>query len=260
MNKERLPLSVIIPAKNEEDRIWRTLDSVAFADDILVVDSFSTDNTVQIARDKGARVIQQEYRYSASQKNRSIPLAFHEWILLLDADEWIDSDLQNEIQEMLREGSMDSMDSMAYRIPRINYYMDKRIKYSGWQNDRVIRLFHRDKCRYEDKRVHAKIETSGRIGRLSSPIHHNTYRNFNDVLKKVHQYSTWKAIDKVEKGKKASAASLLYLPLHAFIKTYFLRGGILDGRVGYILSVIAAGSAFLRQVKIWRIRQGEKMN
>ncbi len=257
MNEERVPLSVIIPAKNEEDRIGRALDAVAFADDILVVDSFSTDQTVQLARDKGARVIQQEYRYSASQKNRSIPLAHHEWILLLDADEWINSDLQNEIQQLLSGGNMDMA---AYRIPRINYYMDKRVKYSGWQNDQVIRLFHRDNCRYEDKRVHAKIKTSGRIGRLSSPIHHNTYRNFDDVLKKVNRYSTWKALDKVDKGKKASLASMFYKPAHAFFKSYFLKAGILDGRVGYIISVISAGSVFLRQVKIWRIWQGEKMN
>ncbi len=253
---DRLPLSVIIPAKNEADRIGKCIQSVQFADEILVVDSFSTDGTVNLAKELGARVIQQEYRYSASQKNRSIPQAKHEWILLLDADEWIEPNLQEEIQRLLQEGP----DHKGYAIPRINYYMGQRVRYSGWQNDEVLRFFHRDSCSYEDKRVHAKLIVNGTKGRLKQPIHHNTYRSFKDVLGKVNQYSTWKAMDKVDKGKSASLASMIYKPLHSFFKAYFLRAGILDGRVGYIISVIAAGSTFLRQVKIWRIRNGEKMS
>jgi glycosyltransferase involved in cell wall biosynthesis len=253
---DRLPLSVIIPAKNEADRIERCLKSVQFADEILVVDSFSTDDTVNLARRYGARVIQQEYRYSASQKNRSIPQAEHEWILLLDADEWIIPELQDEIQTLLKEGPA----CKGYAIPRINYYMGKRVRYSGWQNDEVLRFFHRDSSSYEDKRVHAKLIVNGKTGRLSHPIHHNTYRSFQDVLRKVNRYSSWKAMDKVDKGEKASLASMFYKPAHAFFKSYLIKAGILDGKVGYIISVISAGSVFLRQVKIWRIRQGEKMN
>lgn len=256
MSTDRLPISVIIPAKNEADRIHRCLDSVQFADEILVVDSFSTDETVKIARQKGARVIQQEYEYSASQKNRSIPQARHEWVLILDADEWIEDELQEEILELLKTGP----DKKGYAIPRINYYMNQKVKYSGWQNDEVLRFFHRDSCLYEDKRVHAKLLVPGPSGKLKHPIHHNTYRSFQDVLRKVNRYSTWKAMDKVDKGKKASLASMFYKPAHAFFKSYFLKAGILDGKVGYIISMISAGSVFLRQVKIWRIRQGEKMD
>ncbi len=255
MSTDRLPLSVIIPAQNEADRIGRGLDSVQFADEILVIDSFSTDNTVEIAQSKGARVIQQEFHYAASQKNRSIPQAAHEWVLILDADEWISEPLKEEIIDLLQKGP----DKKGYAIPRINYYMDQKVKYSGWQNDQVIRFFHRDSGKYNDKRVHEKLIVSGPVGKLKNHIHHNTYRSFQDVLRKVNQYSTWKAMDKVDKGKKASLASMFYKPLHAFFKTYFLRAGILDGRVGYVISVISAGSVFLRQVKIWRIRKGEKM-
>jgi len=255
MSSKRIPLSVIIPAQNEADRIGRGLDSVQFADEILVIDSFSTDDTVEIAKSKGARVIQQEYRYSASQKNRSIPKAKHEWVLILDADEWICPELKNEIEDLL----LKEPEHKGYAIPRINYYMDQKVRYSGWQNDQVLRLFHRDSCKYEDKRVHAKLLVPGSTGKLTYPIHHNTYRSFKDILQKVNRYSTWKALDKVDKGKKASLASMFYKPLHAFFKTYFLRAGILDGRVGYVISVISAGSVFLRQVKIWRIRKGEKM-
>jgi len=256
MSFNRLPLSVIIIAKNEADRIGKALDSVQFAEDKLVVDSFSTDNTVEIAKSKGARVIQQEFRYAASQKNRSIPKAKHEWVFILDADEWIRSDLKEELTELLKKGP----DKKGYAIPRINYYMDQRVKYSGWQNDQVIRFFHRDSGKYNDKRVHEKLIVSGPVGKLKHHIHHNTYRSFQDVLRKVNQYSTWKAMDKVDKGVKASLASMFYKPVFTFFKSYFLRAGIRDGKVGFIISVISAGSVFLRQVKIWRIREGEKMS
>lgn len=256
MESERVRITAIIPTYNEETLLPRALASVQFADEILVIDSFSTDATVEIAKLAGARVVQHKYEYSAAQKNRAIPMATNEWIFLLDADEWIETDLQTEIERLLRKEPR----FKGYAIPRINYYMNQRIRYSGWQNDEVLRFFHRDSCRYEDKRVHAKLKVPGGKGKLKHPIHHNTYRSFQDMLRKVNQYSTWKALDKVDKGKKASWASMIYLPIHAFIKTYVLRAGILDGRVGYILSVIAAGSAFLRQVKIWRIRQGEQMD
>lgn len=251
---EKYPITLLIPTFNEADNLKRLLPSMSWIDDILVVDSFSQDETIDIARSFGARVIQRDYQYSASQKNWAIPQAANEWILLLDADEWIEGDLQNEICQILKQN--DTLN--AYDIPRVNYYMGKRIKYSGWQNDSVIRLFKRDNCLYEDKRVHAEIISSGPIGRLKHPIHHNTYKNFKHALYKEDRYSTWKAQDKVDRGKKSGFVDMIFRPGFEFFKLYIIRGGILDGKVGFIICSMAAWSIFTRQVKIWRIHEGEK--
>ena len=149
-------LTVIVPVGNEAHNIREVLDSVSFADEIMVVDSHSTDDTVAIAKEYTDFIIQREYQYSASQKNWAIPQASHDWILLVDADERVTPELRDEIQSILKENP--DPDVVAYWIYRMNHFMGKRIRYSGWQNDKVIRFFRKDKCRYEDKMVHAEIE------------------------------------------------------------------------------------------------------
>lgn len=248
------PITLLIPTYNEADNLKRLLPDMTHFQEILVVDSYSDDDTVEIARSFGARVIQRAYQYSASQKNWAIPQASFEWIFLLDADEWVEDDLIHEIGQVLAH----SQPNNAYDIPRVNYYMGKRIRYSGWQNDSVIRLFKRDSCRYEDKRVHAEILTEGKIGRLKNPIHHNTYKNFQHALYKEDRYSSWKAHDKVDRGHKSGLLQMIFRPGFEFFKLYFLRLGILDGKPGFIICMMAAWSLFMRQVKIWRIHEGEQ--
>ena len=147
-------LTVIIPCYNAEKSIAKCLQSVSWADELLLVDSYSTDGTLKIAGSFADRIVQHEYENSAKQKNRAIPQAKHEWVFIVDSDDWISTGLADEIQELLRRGP----DKEGYWIYRRNYLLGKRVRYSGWGHDKVLRLFRRDLGRYSDKRVHAEVE------------------------------------------------------------------------------------------------------
>jgi glycosyltransferase involved in cell wall biosynthesis len=249
------PLTAIIPTFNEEVHIEAVIDSVSFADEVLVVDSFSTDRTVELARNKGARIIQRAYNNSASQKNWAIPQAKHEWILLVDADERITPKLQEEIHVILSG----QPEHVAYWIYRTTEFMGRKVRYSGWQGDKVIRLFLRDKCRYEEKHVHAEIEADGSVGFLKNRMYHLTYKGLNHWLSKADWYSTWGAYDRLDRVNKVGSFQLLVKPAFTFFNKYFLRLGFLDGKVGFILAAQYSWYVFLRAVKIWRLQQGEKL-
>ena len=163
-----LKLTAIIPTGNEEHNIVEAIQSVSFADEVMVVDSFSTDKTVELAKPLATKIIQREYQNSASQKNWAIPQAKHDWILLLDADERITAALEQEIKNILSNQPTES----GFWIYRQNHFMGKKVRFSGWQDDKVIRLFKRDECRYEDKHVHAEITTQGKIGFLKNKMQH----------------------------------------------------------------------------------------
>lgn len=138
--------------------------------------------------------------------------------------------------------------------------MGHKVNYSGWQNDRVVRLFKRDTCRYEDKKVHAEVISEGSIGQLSALIMHNTYKGINHFIEKINWYSTWKAYDVIEKGRTTNFFfNVVIKPFFRFVKYYFLRFGFLDGKVGLIISVLSGYEVWMRGVKVWRIKQGEKI-
>lgn len=248
-------LSAIIPTGNEEHNIEQVLQSVSFADEIMVVDSYSTDRTVELARPHADKIIQREYENSASQKNWAIPQASHEWILLVDADERVTPELQEEIKKILQKPDKD-----AYWIYRKNFLMGRALHYSGWQGDKVIRLFRKSKCRYEDKQVHAEVIVNGSTGFIQKKLHHHTYSGLDSYLAKAYRYSTWGAYDRVPKTKRITLYHLLLKPMFTFFKMYFLRLGILDGKVGFILAAHSAHYIFERSLKIWRIKEGEKLN
>lgn len=245
-------LTAIIPTFNEEKDVQKALESVRFADEILVVDSFSTDATLNIAKDFGARIIQREYGYSADQKNWAIPQASHEWILLLDADEWLEESAIEEIKTLLKAKPLHD----AYWLPRENHFMGRKMRYGLWKNDKVIRLFRRDLCMYEDKRVHAEIQCNGSLGYLSSPIQHNTYKGFSEMIRKTDRYTTWAAADRVNK-KKVGSFDVVIKPWFAFFRDYFLKLGFLDGLPGFISAAHTSWSKFIRAVKIYRMQSGE---
>lgn len=250
-------ITAIIPVYNEQDNIAEAIASVSFANEILVVDAFSSDNTVAIAKQfEKVKVIQREYGYSASQKNWAIPQATHEWIFLLDADERVPEALKNEILQTIQQPE----NHVAYWIPRSNIFMGKALKYV-WKNDSVIRLFKRDACRYEDKNVHAEIIADGTIGKLKNALIHDTYqyKGLENHLQKNYRYSTWAAHDKFNKTGNINIFHLAVKPTAAFLKRYVVQLGFLDGKQGFIISVFGAWSVFLRYVKIWRMQQGEKI-
>jgi glycosyltransferase involved in cell wall biosynthesis len=248
-------LVAIIPCFNEEDVIADALASVAFCDEVFVVDSFSTDSTMDIVKASGARYVQREYAGPAEQKNWAIDQVEADWILFLDADESVPNELQEEIK-----GIMESTTSKdAYWIGRQNHFMGRRVRFSGWQGDKVIRLFKKGKCRYKPVRVHEEMECTGELGMLKAKLIHHTYKDMPHYLEKFDRYTTWSAYDRSERTSKVTLFHLWVKPTFRFFRHYFLKGGILDGRVGFIISYMSAYSVFLRYLKLDRLQKGEKL-
>ena len=247
-------ISAIIPTYNEAHNIAAAIASVSFADEILVVDSFSSDETVAIAQQKGARIIQRAYQNSASQKNWAIPQAQYEWIVLLDADERIEPPLRDEILAIVQNTAKKEV---AYWIKRRNFFMGKEVRYSGWQGDKVIRLFKRDKCRYEEKSVHAEVLADGPVGVLKQKLIHNTYKDVFHYLEKWDRYTTWSAIDRDNRGEQPSWFHFLIKPAFRFFKDFFLQRGFLDGLVGFLICMLSGMSVFMRSLKVKQIQMSK---
>ena len=247
-------LTSIIPTGNEQDNIVEAIQSVRFSDEIMVVDSFSTDDTVKLARPLVDTILQREYEHSASQKNWAIPQAKHEWILLLDADERVTSELQKEVIRMINSNTEYS----GFWIRRENYFMGKKVRFSGWQGDKVIRLFKRDECKYENKHVHAEIRSSGKIGILDHKLLHNTFVSKEAYLKKLDRYAQLQAKDYDKRVKYLTPFHTVIKPIVRFLKHYFLQLGILDGYVGFVISSYQAKAVAMRYKYIQEIRKSEK--
>lgn len=246
-------LTAIIPAQNEEHNIQAVLESVNFADEIMVVDGFSTDKTIEIAERFTNFIVQREYGYSASQKNWAIPQATNEWILLVDADERVTEELREEILNVLKNPPSDIV---AYWIYRDNHFMGEKVQFSGWQGDKVIRLFRKSKCRYEDKMVHAEIIADGKVGFLKNHFYHNTYTTFDNHIAKLNRYATWQAKDYDKKTGTLTPYHFLLKPWFRFVKHYFIKQGFRDGLVGFVISFLAAYATLNRYIKLWLLRKG----
>lgn len=245
-------VTAIIPTFNEEHNIEAAIASVSWADEIIVVDSFSTDKTIAIAKEKGVRILQREYEHSASQKNWTIPQASHEWIFLLDADERVDEELKNDVQTVLNNNENEHA---AFWIKRRNFFMNSEIKYSGWQGDKVVRLFKRDDCKYEDKSVHAEIICNGTIGILKSKLVHYTFKDIFHYLEKWDRYTTMSGSDRAKRGEKPTLFHFLIKPAFRFFHDYFIKLGILDGLTGFILCTLSSMSVFMRYLKVRQFNQ-----
>ncbi|MBD67073.1 MAG: glycosyl transferase family 2 [Halobacteriovoraceae bacterium] len=251
-------ITAIIPCFNEEHNIRGAIESCLFADEVIVVDSFSTDKTVEIIKEfPQVKFVQHEYEHSAAQKNWIIPQAKHDWIFLLDADERTNKDLIEEIRQTVKSEPKE----VAFWIGRDNYFMDQKLNHI-WAGDAVIRLFRKSQCKYQNKHVHAEIETNGPIGRLKNSLAHDTYqgKGLEAHLLKGMRYTTWAALDRVNKIQKVTLYHLLIKPFFAFLKRYLLQKGFLDGKAGFIISCMGAWNVFIRNVKVWRMHQGEKFS
>ena len=248
-------ITLIIPTFNEAHNIEAAIGSVDFADEIMIVDSFSTDNTVELAKKYTDFIIQRDYEYSASQKNWAIPQATHEWIFLLDADERVTPELNSEILSLKKNPSFS--DFSGYWISRDNDFMGTHPRYGGW-NDKVIRLFRKSTCQYEDKLVHAEIISTGKIGVLNARLYHNTYTSFDQHVTKLDRYAWWKANGLNEKTGKLTPYHFVIKPFWRFFKHYIIQGGFRDGLVGLVISYLYGYSVFTRYVKIWLLRRGLK--
>lgn len=245
-------LTAIIPTGNEIHNIEAVIASVSFADEILVVDSLSTDGTYEKALELATKVIRREYQYSASQKNWAIPQATHEWILLVDADERVTPELKEEIIAILKNPKPDIV---AYWIGRMNHFMGERVHYSGWRNDKVIRLFKRDECKYQDKQVHAEIIANGKIDFLKEKLYHNTYISFDAYLEKMNRYAWWQAKDYDKKTGKLTPYHFIIKPFWGFFKHYIIQSGFRDGVVGLTIGYVQGYVVFMRYAKLWLLRK-----
>lgn len=213
----------------------------------MVVDSFSNDGTAEwLAGQDDVLLKQRKYSGPSDQKNWAIAAAKHEWILLLDADELVTPELRTEINDLL---AADNIPRDAYWIGRDNHFMGKRIYHSGWAGDKVIRFFHRDRCRYNDNQVHEEIITDGiSTGWLEGRLLHYTFKNVDHFLDKTRRYAKWSAKDHAAKTPSVGLFHLFVKPVFRFFKHYILQGGFRDGREGLIISGVLAWGVFLRYV------------
>ncbi len=245
-------LTLLIPTKNEENRIRQCILSARdIVDEIIVIDSYSLDNTVSIAESLGATVIQREFDNFSNQKNFALTKAKNDWILLLDADEQLTGELKQEIQTLITSNSL--RDHEAYWVYRSNYFFNQAIHYSGYQKDKVIRLFNKNKCTYQNA-VHESLKVDGSIGYLKNKLYHNTYRGFDNHIQKLNQYASLQARDYDSKTGKLNLYHFMIKPCFRFFKHYIIQQGYRDGTAGLILSFLGSYSTFLRYVKLWMLR------
>jgi len=239
-------LSVIIITKNEENCISRCLASVSWADELIVVDSGSTDRTLEISQSHGAKIkIESDWLGFGIQKNRALALASQDWVLSIDADEWVSKTLRNEIQKKLSiPGS-----HVAFSMPRQSSYCGKYIRHSGWSPDRIVRLFRRGYAQFSNDLVHERLIINGSVGVLSSPLMHESYKDLEEVLDKINSYSTLGAQAMEKTGKQGGLGKALSHGAWAFFRTYFLRVGFLDGKEGLMLAISNAEVVYYRYLK-----------
>jgi glycosyltransferase involved in cell wall biosynthesis len=235
-------ISVAVITKNEARNIEDCLRSVAWAQEIVVVDEYSPDGTADLAKGLGARVYQESWKGFARQKNSAVEKATGDWVLSLDADERIPVPLREEIEETI--GRKDALH--GYSIARKNFFSGQWIRHGGWYPDYCLRLFKRQFGRFEDRAVHEKVVVQGPTGYLRSPLEHHTYRSVAEYLIRMERYSRLAALE-IQEGKQPALWSALTLrPAFTFLNMYLLRGGFLDGRKGLFLAVSYAYYTFLK--------------
>ena len=251
----RLPVSVIITTYNEESNIVDCVESVLWADQILVVDSHSTDRTVELASRYPVMIVQREYYGSAAQKNWSLNRVEHDWVLILDADERVPEPLAKEILALLVEHPR----SNGYYVRRRNVVLGKVIQHSGWSADKVIRFFDRGHGRYPNRRVHADLDIEGPTPVLKHPLMHYTFRSLEQYLEKFLNYAEWGAAQGFREGRSAGLLEIGGRPLWRFFRTYFLQLGFLDGMHGLMVCTLQAFGVFLKYARLWEYRVREQL-
>lgn len=243
-------LSVTIITLNEADHIAAAIDSASWADEILVVDSGSTDATVDIARGKGATVMSREWPGWIEQKNFAAGRAANDWIFSLDADERITPALAGEIKALLSSEPA----RRGYRMPRVTYHLGRWIRTTDFYPDYQTRLYDRRAARWRGKYVHESVSVDGGAGQLRNEIEHYSYRDLRDQLERINTYTTLAARQMHESGRRAGVLDLIVHPPAAFLRNYVLRRGVIDGAAGLTISAMNAYSVFLKFAKLREIQ------
>ncbi len=242
-----IKISALAITLNEAQNIEGYLKRLWFADEIIIVDSFSTDNTVALAsKHERVTVYQREFDNFSAQKNFAISKAKNTWVTFFDLDEEVTMPLAKEILNMAKRPK-----AIAYFVKRDYNFMGKRIKYSGFQTDYVIRFFNKDHCQYNSNLVHETIVADGKTAKLKNTSPHYTYKSFDHYTGKLHQYSELQAQMLYKKGKKPNVYHFFFRPWYRFWHQYIIRLGVLDGKEGFILAYVSAFSVFKRYVNLW---------
>ena len=243
-----MTLSVAIITLNEEKNLERTLKSVQdFADEIVIVDSGSTDRTEEIAKKFGAKFVYQQWLGYGPQRNMAIDLSSSDWVLNIDADEEISEELAKKIKA-IKENSR----AKVYKINFMSVCFGKKIKHGGWSNSYRIRLFKKDAGRFNENAVHEEFITKEEVSKLNEYIYHHSYSDLADYLRKFNKYTTLGAVEYHYKNRKASIISIVLSPLYKFIRMYIFRLGFLDGIEGFVLAIL---SALYTMVKYYKLRE-----
>jgi len=242
-------LSVIVITHNERDNILGCLQSVAFADEWVVVDSSSTDGTREIAQGFGARVVNTtDWPGFGPQKNRALAEATGRWVLSIDADERVDDELAAQIRAAI---ARDADGPMGYEVSRLSRFCGQWMRHGDWYPDRVLRLFRRERGRFSNDLVHERLIVDGATARLSGHLLHDSMPTLDDALDKLNRYSAGRARDRVRAGRRGGLAPALGHGLWVFVRCYLIKRGFLDGRLGLVLALYQAEGTYYRYLKMW---------
>jgi glycosyltransferase involved in cell wall biosynthesis len=253
---EKIPLSVAIITKNEAHNLPDCLKTVSFADQIVIVDSGSIDETASIAKEFMTDFFVEEWKGFGVQKQSAVDKCRNEWILLLDADERIPSETADIIRSIVFDPQQEAV---GYSFPRKNFFQGRWIKRMGWWPDRVVRLFRSGSGRMSEASVHEAVLIDGEVKALNSPIEHYTESRFSQLLLKINQYSTLGAQQAYAAGKRSSIAGAFLRAVLTFFQNYFLRLGLLDGASGLVLAVTDSINKFCKYAKLWELgRSGDR--
>ena len=244
-------VTVTIITKNEAAHIGAAIDSASWADEIIVVDSGSDDDTVALAAAKGVRVESRTWTGWVDQKNFAASLAANDCIFSLDADERFSSGLAHEIRGLLS----DETPHAAYKVPRVTFHLGRWIRTTDFYPDYQTRLYDRRAARWSGLYVHESVTAIGTVGRLTQELQHYSYTDLSDHLDRINAYSTLAARQMYERGRRAGAFDLLVQGPAAFLRNYILRRGVLDGSAGLLLSAVNAYSVFLKFAKLWELQR-----
>ena len=239
-------LSVCIITKNEEDNIGRCLDSIKWADEILVMDTGSDDLTVQICQEYSCKIVEIPWRGFGPSKKALTDMTSNNWVLSVDADEVISDELTVRIKDILSQP-----DLAGYRIKRRSYYLGELINHCGWNRDYPLRLFNKKHGTFNEKEVHESVQLDGKIARIQEPILHFTYPTLHSHIRKMAFYAELSAGRKLREGKGSGIVRAVVLGVLKFIKMYFLQLGFLDGEIGFLLCFNSAYGVYLKYMILW---------
>jgi glycosyltransferase involved in cell wall biosynthesis len=248
-------VSAVVVCYNEEDNIGACLESLRWCDEVVVVDSFSTDRTVEICRQYTNRVFQREWLGYRDQKAFAHSQTTMDWVLVLDSDEQVPAELREEIQRAL---SADGGRFNGYAIPRLVFYLGRWWRRGGWYPDYKLRLFRRERGVWKGSDPHDKVVVDGKVRRLRSPIYHFSYRNMDDHIQRINRFTTISAGELKKTENRWRLSDALGRPAFRFFRSYVLERGFLEGFAGFYVAVTAAVYVFLKYAKLWELEQEEK--